>query len=345
MSVMFILLVRNHLNLKKNNMVIMRNHQFPEGGPELDAPNTYKFHDRQEAVNDLNEIRVDDDLQEPNPEGTYEPMSLVDKPENENKKTPDINTSAILTQQVTSKLNGLRVLITGGTTGIGRQLALEIAALGGNVLIAGLDEQHLKDTISDSRQADLKGMFNSIIADMSTADGVTRFFEEADNQFGGEPDVLINNAALAFQSVIEGSFKDWQKVIDTNLLGYIACTHEAVARMTRKGKGHIVFIGSMSAEVRERGSSVYVATKSGVEGFAASLRKEVNEKGIRVTLIEPGAVDTNMQPQSTTDKKEATEQHTMLKAEDIVAAVIYALSQEERCDVTEIRLRPRLQLI
>ncbi len=323
-------------------MVIIRNHLMSEGGPPISAAGPGEGYDPQEAADDLNEVRVDDDLQEPNPEGGYEQTPLPQKADNE---IPDTTTTNMLTQNETSKLNGLRVLITGGTTGIGRELALEIAAHGGHVLIAGLDEQHLNDAISDRGGDELQGSLNGVIADMSTADGITRFFEEADNRFGAEPDVLINNAALAFQSAMEGSYDDWKRVVDTNLLGYIACTHEAVTRMTKNGKGHIVFIGSMSAEVREKDSSVYVATKSGVEGFAASLRKEVNEKGIRVTLIEPGAVDTDMQEQPTDEKKSATEQHEMLKAEDIASAVIYAISQDERCDITEIRLRPRLQTI
>lgn len=237
------------------------------------------------------------------------------------------------------------MVITGGTTGIGRELALEIAALGGEVLIAGRDEQHREEAMNDGRQAAGEDAINGVIADVATSDGVTRLFEESDQRFGGEVDVLINNAALAYNSAVDGSYAEWKEVVDTNLLGYIACTHEAVKRMTKSGHGHIVFIGSMSAGVREQGSSVYVATKSGVEGFAESLRKEVNDKGIRVTLIEPGAVDTDMQPQSTDEKKQATEQSEMLKAEDIAAAVIYALSQDERCDVAEIRLKPRLQLI
>jgi NAD(P)-dependent dehydrogenase (short-subunit alcohol dehydrogenase family) len=244
-----------------------------------------------------------------------------------------------------SKINDRRVLITGGTTGIGRELALHIAGLGARVLIAGRDESHLADTMSDSRNAGTEGLLSGIIADMATENGITQLFEEVDKQLDGGLDILINNAALAYNSVIDGSYADWKEVVDTNLLGYIACTHEAVKRMVKNGRGHIVFIGSMSADVREQGSSVYVATKSGVQGFAESLRKEVNEKGIRVTLIEPGAVDTDMQPQATDEKKEATEQHQMLKAADITAAVMYALNQDERCDVVDIRLRPRLQLI
>lgn len=244
-----------------------------------------------------------------------------------------------------SSISGRRIVITGGTTGIGREIALRLVALGGNVLIAGHDEIHLQETIDSIRETGYKGALNGIIADLSTANGISKLFREADSVFGSQLDVLINNAALAYGSAAEGSYDDWQKVVDTNLLGYIACTHEAITRMTKVQNGHIVHIGSMSADVRERGSSVYVATKSGIQGFSESLRKEVNEKGILVTLIEPGAVDTDMQPQETADKRSAAENDEMLKASDIAEAVLYALAQDERCNVVEIRLRPRLQLI
>jgi short-subunit dehydrogenase len=249
----------------------------------------------------------------------------------------------MLPQQETSKLNGRCVLITGGTTGIGREVALEIAALGGNVLIVGREEQHLDETLQESNQANLT--LKGIVADLSTPEGVTQVFEEADNHFNGQLDIMINNAALAYQSATEGNYEEWKEVVETNLLAYIACTNEAVKRMEKSKSGHIINIGSMSADVREQGSSVYVATKAGIQGFSESLRKEVNEKGILVTVIEPGAVDTDMQPQSTDDKKSAVEEHQMLQASDIAQAVIYALTQAERCDVVEIRLRPRLQLI
>lgn len=115
--------------------------------------------------------------------------------------------------------------------------------------------------------------------------------------------------------------------------------------MRKYKKGHIVHIGSMSADVRETGSSVYVATKAGVQGFAESLRKEVNEDGIKVTLIEPGATSTDMQPASTDDQRQNVEDSTMLKAQDVAEAVQFAISQPSRCDVVDLKLRPHLQII
>ncbi|MEZ2337387.1 SDR family oxidoreductase [Mucilaginibacter sp. RCC_168] len=247
-------------------------------------------------------------------------------------------------EELTKKISGRRILVTGGTTGIGREIALQLAVLGGRVLIAGQEQQHLEDTLATWNQMNGKGQLHGIASDLSTNEGIRQLFAEADRIFEGKLDIMVNNAALAYGSVMEGGYPDWQRVVNTNLLGYIACSRMALDRMKNKS-GHIVLIGSMSADVREPQSSVYVATKAGIQGFAESLRKEVNESGVRITLIEPGAVDTDMQPQTTDEKQQAVDKQEMMTAEDIAAAVCYALAQDERCDVVEIRLRPRLQLI
>lgn len=132
--------------------------------------------------------------------------------------------------------------------------------------------------------------------------------------------------------------------MNTNLLGYLACCHEAIKRMKPRQSGHIVLIGSMSADVREGGSSVHVATKAGVQGFAESLRKEVNEMGIKVTLIEPGALGSDMQTKKETHAQQADDLK-MLKAEDIAACIQYCLTQPKRCDVVALSIRPHRQII
>jgi short-subunit dehydrogenase len=248
-------------------------------------------------------------------------------------------------QDQQSNLNGRRVVITGGTTGIGREIAVQLTSLNCNVIIAGRSEDHLQETLNAIKNTNPEGMCNGVLADLATPEGIARLFEEVDSLFGSQLDVLINNAALAYGSVSEGGYNDWNEVVNTNLLSYIACANEAIKRMEPYQNGHVINIGSMSADTKEEGSSIYVATKAGIQGFSESLRKEVNEKGINITLIEPGAVDTDMQPQDTQEKSEAVEKDEMLKAADIATAVIYSLSQDKRCDVVEIRLRPRLQLI
>jgi len=247
----------------------------------------------------------------------------------------------LLGDYLPQSVKGKNIVITGSTTGIGRATALLLARLGANVMITGLNEQHLKDALADLYK-EAKGEVFDVIADLSTEDGVRSIFKAADSHFK-KLDILINNAALAAENVEEGSYGEWQRVINTNLLAYLACSSEAVKRM--KDGGHIVNIGSMSADVREETGTVYVATKSGIQGFSEALRKEVNKSGIKVTLIEPGAVDTDMQPQSGEEKKEMVKKLEMLTADDIAVSVLYCLSQPKRCDVVELKVRPHLQII
>jgi len=234
------------------------------------------------------------------------------------------------------------ILITGGTTGIGRATAILLASQGARVLIFGRHEQELNDAIRDIREAG--GEVLGLTADTANPQDVKRVFQEVDHQMD-KLDILINNAALAYNSVREGTYADWQYIINTNLLGYMAMAHEAIERMKGKKEGHIVNIGSMSADVREKDSSVYVATKAGIQGFSEALRKEVNPLGIKVTLIEPGAVGTDMQPETPNEQRQKEEKLEMLKAEDIAACVLYTLTQPKRCDVVNVQIRPHLQSI
>lgn len=241
-------------------------------------------------------------------------------------------------------LEGISVLITGGTTGIGRATALLLAEHGAKILFFGRHEKELNDVTEEFTKNALEDKVMGVIADVSRKDDIEFIFQQADG-FLGQLNVLINNASLGYKSIMEGNYDDWQYILQVNLLGYMACTHEAVKRMKDKNGGHIINIGSMSADIREKGSSVYVATKAGIQGFSEALRKEVNPLGIKVTLIEPGAVGTDMQPGSSEDHREKAKEMEMLKAEDIAQCVLYVLTQPKRCDVVEVKIRPHLQLI
>jgi short-subunit dehydrogenase len=244
----------------------------------------------------------------------------------------------------TEKVSGKKVLITGGSTGIGREITRLLVSLGADCLICGRNQEQIDETINDAAKAGAEGSCKGITIDLAKGEDIERLFKTMDEELGGI-DVLINNAALGYGGISEGTYQDWDYIIRTNLLAFLACSHYAAKRMEATGKGHIINIGSMSADVREEGSSVYVATKAGIQGFSEAARKELNPKNIKITLIEPGAVDTDMQQGTAEEKLKKIEHQEMIPAEDIAMSVVFSLIQDDRCDIVRIQIRPHLQLI
>lgn len=250
----------------------------------------------------------------------------------------------ILANYLNKNIKDKRIVITGGTTGIGKSIAELLVALGGNVLIFGRDENDFNKAIDAIRNSTSEGKIQGLTADITKEKDIEAIWKEVDSSLGGI-DILINNAALPAQGVTEGNSSDWKYILETNILGYLLFSKEAVNRMKPQKSGHIINIGSMSAETKEKKSTIYVATKTAIRGFSTSLRKEINSLGIKVTLIEPGAVTSDMQPAPKEEQKEQIKEMKMLEAEDIAMSVLFCLSQPKRCDIVSMQIRPHLQLI
>jgi 3-hydroxy acid dehydrogenase/malonic semialdehyde reductase len=167
-----------------------------------------------------------------------------------------------------------------------------------------------------------------LTAEAGTREGVDSVFAAVDERLGGL-DILVACAALGAKPLHEMAEDDWRYVIDTNLTGYLACARRAIERFDRAGGGHIVVVGSISADIKAPGESVYAATKGGIQAFAETLRKEVASKNIKVTLIEPGSVGSDMQECSAEDQRAAIARGEMLHAEEIAEAILFALDRSE----------------
>jgi 3-hydroxy acid dehydrogenase / malonic semialdehyde reductase len=236
---------------------------------------------------------------------------------------------------------GKRILVTGGTTGIGRATVKLLAVEGARVLTFGRHQAELDDALAST--ADGSGDVSGFTADVATREGVERVFAEVDRQLGGI-DMLICCAALGAEPLPDMEEDDWRYVIETNLVGYLSCARHAIKRMEAAGGGHLLFVGSISSTIKAPGESVYSATKAGIDAFAETLRKEISdEKNIKISVIQPGSVSTDMQECSEEEKAEAIANHKMLYAEEIAEAILFALSRSERCDVVTLRIEPRVQ--
>ena len=249
-----------------------------------------------------------------------------------------------LTNYFGQNIKDKRIVITGGTTGIGKAIADLLVSLGGRVLIFGRDHEDFKNAVEDIKQQFPDSEVYGIPADVSKKEDIAKIMTIVDTELGGI-DILINNAALAAEGITESTYENYKYVIDTNITGYLAFCEEAASRMKNQKSGHIINIGSMSVESREPKSTIYVATKSAIRGFSTSLRKELNPLGIKVSLIEPGAVTSDMQKSSKEEQQQKIEKMEMLKAEDIAMSTLFCLSQPKRCDIVTMQIRPHLQII
>lgn len=241
-----------------------------------------------------------------------------------------------MTMNRREELAGKRILVTGGTTGIGRETVALLAARGGRVLTFGRNREPLEEVLGA-----VSGV-TGLTADVADRTGVEAVFEAVDRELGGI-DILVACAALGAQPIHEMSDEGWRYVVETNLIGYLACARAAIERMRRSGGGHLLFIGSISTEIKAPGESVYSATKAGIQAFAETLHKEVAADNIRVSVIQPGSVATDMQECDEAEKSEAIARDEMLHAVEIAEAVEFVLTRSQRADVVSLRIEPRMQ--
>jgi len=248
-----------------------------------------------------------------------------------------------LSEFLPQNISGKTALITGGTTGIGRATAISLAAVGVNILIFGRHKEELEESLQAIRGVNPNGAYYGIVADVAKQEDIERIFDTVDQKFD-KLDILVNNAAIGHDGIESGDYKDWDYLMSTNLTGYLACCHESIKRMKPNQSGHIINIGSLIAETTVSGRSVYAASKAGIQGFTEALRNEINPMNIKVSLIEPGLVSSDMIDLPADQHKQKIEALEMLKAEDIAMSVLYCLCQPKRSDIISLQIRPHLQL-
>ncbi len=241
--------------------------------------------------------------------------------------------------------NKKKVCLTGGTAGIGRATTLLLAEKGYHVFLIGRDPSKLDDLLNDARERGLQDYIEALLYDLADTPTLEKTLLQIWKAHGPF-NILINNAGLPFNGVRGASPESLDYLVKTNLGAYLYLSGFFMDHMVKqKIEGDIINIGSMSAHTRKAQSSVYVATKSGIQGFTEALRKEANPHNIRVSLLEPGAVGTDMQSPPLEEQLELQEKLEMLKAEDIATAILFILEQDRRVSITDMQIKPLRQFI
>jgi NADP-dependent 3-hydroxy acid dehydrogenase YdfG len=241
-------------------------------------------------------------------------------------------------------LDGKVALVTGASSGIGEATAVALAREGAAVALGARRVDRLEG-LRDRIVAD-GGRAVAIEVDVADEGQARAFVERARDELGGI-DVLVNNAGVMLLGPVTGADTDeWRRMVDVNILGLLYCTHAAVPLMAEQGSGHIVNLSSVAGRTANLGSAVYNLTKWGVGGFSEGLRQEVLHAGIRVTIVEPGFVETELQghnqnPAVQDNIKRMQEQiGDLLQAEDIADAIAFAVTRPQHVSINEVLVRP-----
>jgi clavulanate-9-aldehyde reducatase len=244
-------------------------------------------------------------------------------------------------------LTGRVAAITGASSGIGEATAETLARAGAAVSLAARRTDRI-DALAERINGD-GGRALAIATDVADEQEANAFVNRTKEELG-RLDVLINNAGVMLLGPVIGApTDDWRRMIEVNLLGLLYCTHAALPIMGQQGGGHIVNISSVAGRFATLGAAVYNMTKFGVNGFTEALRQEVVRANVKVTVVEPGFVSTELQGHNTHPMVvEAIEKMRQdikepLEAEDIAEAILYAVGGPERVAVNEVLVRPAAQ--
>ncbi len=242
-------------------------------------------------------------------------------------------------------LSGKVVAVTGASSGIGEATALACAAAGASVALAARRGDRI-DALAQRIASD-GGRAIAIPTDVGDEQQARAFVEGTHAELG-RLDVLVNNAGVMLLGPIGGApTEEWRRMIHANVFGVLYCTHAALPLMQTQGSGHILNVSSVAGRVARAGSGVYNLTKWGIGAFSESLRQECVHAGIRVTLIEPGAVATELRDQNRPEIVELMNARmgdtVPLDPNDIADAILYAIGQPDHVSINEVLIRPTSQ--
>jgi NADP-dependent 3-hydroxy acid dehydrogenase YdfG len=242
-------------------------------------------------------------------------------------------------------------LVTGASSGIGQAAALALAERGAAVALVARRADRLQEL--GGKIADSGGTALPIEADVSDREQATKAVAHAVAELG-RLDVLVNNAGVMLLGPIaDAPVEEWEQMVEVNLLGLLYTAHAALPHLLEAAEGEprrvadMVNISSVAGRMARKGSGVYNATKHGVGAFSESLRQEVTGRHLRISLVEPGAVATELQSHNRPEVRDEIEKRfedmDILQAEDIADAIAYVVTRPRHVAINEVLVRPTQQ--
>jgi NADP-dependent 3-hydroxy acid dehydrogenase YdfG len=250
---------------------------------------------------------------------------------------------------MTSKLTGTAALVTGASSGIGAATARQLAAFGASVALVARRRDRLEALASEIEKAG--GTALVIEADITDRARAQAAVDRTVERFG-QLDILVNNAGLMLLGPVVGADpEEWDRMISINIQGLLHTTHAALPHLLKAAEdsqrrvADIVNISSIAGRVAWNGYGVYNLTKFGVNGFTESLRQEVTQRHVRVGVLEPGGVDTELGSHNNAEVRGEMidpfyEQTEVLAPEDIADGVAYMVTRPRHASISELWIMP-----
>jgi NAD(P)-dependent dehydrogenase (short-subunit alcohol dehydrogenase family) len=230
-------------------------------------------------------------------------------------------------------LSGQTAVVTGAGRGIGAAIAKTLTSLDANVVLCGRTEKHLQATASLISGAGGKAHVRQCdVGDLNSVDALAAWVEKT----FGRLDILVNNAGVgSFAAPLYQMTPDaWEKVLNTNLRGVFYCIRALAPMMIRAKAGHIINISSLAGKNALPNGAAYAASKWGLNGLSYSVAEELRPHNIRVSVVCPGSVNTELSPH------EGKNPNKMLKPTDVAHVVGMLVSQAPQSFVSEVLIRP-----